>query len=155
MGAVTTDHLPLTTLPPMLRVPPNIQIPADELQFTFVRSAGPGGQNVNKVNTKAVLRWAVTTSPSLSESVRSRFLAHYGSRLTNGGELIISSQRFRDQSRNRADCLERLQTMLATVAIAPKRRRKTRPSRSSVERRLEGKQKRSERKQQRRGVDEC
>jgi ribosome-associated protein len=138
----------------MLRVAPNIEIPDDELQFTFVRSAGPGGQNVNKVNTKAVLRWAVTTSPSLSEAVRARFLAHYGSRLTNDGELIINSQQYRDQSRNRADCLERLRVMLATVAVAPKRRRKTRPSRSSVERRLEGKQKRSERKQQRRGVEE-
>ena len=101
----------------MLRVAPNIQIPADELHFTFVRSAGPGGQNVNKVNTKAVLRWAVTTSPSLSDSVRARFLAHYGSRLTNDGELIINSQQYRDQSRDRADCLQRLQTMLAAVAV--------------------------------------
>jgi len=138
----------------MLRVEPNIEISDDELQFTFVRSAGPGGQNVNKVNTKAVLRWAVAASPSLDNAVRARFLTRYSSRLTTAGELILTSQQFRDQSRNRADCLEKLQKMLAAVAVAPRRRKKTRPSRASVERRLTGKLHRGEKKRGRRGVEE-
>jgi len=131
-------------------VPPGISIPDSEFQFTFVRSSGPGGQNVNKVNTKALLRWPVTASPSLSGPVRARFLARYGSRLTIAGELLISSQRTRDQGKNRDDCLEKLRAMLAAVAVAPIRRRKTKPSRGSIERRLTQKRQASGRKQQRR-----
>lgn len=133
-----------------MQVSPNISIPDGEFQFTFVRSSGPGGQNVNKVSSKAVLRWAALASPSLSGPVRNRFLSRYGSRLTTEGELVISSQRFRDQSKNRDDCLEKLRTMLAAIAIAPVRRRKTKPSRASVERRLNEKRQQSGRKQQRR-----
>jgi len=140
--------------PKMLRAGPDIQIPLDELHFTFVRSAGPGGQNVNKVASKAVLRWAVAASPSLSNAVRARFLVRYSSRLTITGELVITSQLYRDQSRNRADCLEKLQQMLAAVAAAPRRRKKTRPSRGSVERRLETKQRQSRRKNARRAPPE-
>jgi len=131
-------------------VPPGISIPDGEFQFTFVRSSGPGGQNVNKVSTKAVLRWPAAASPSLLDPVRSRFLSRYAGRLTTGGEVVLSSQRFRDQSKNRDDCLEKLRTMLAAVAVAPRRRRKTKPSRSSVERRLTQKRQLSGRKQQRR-----
>jgi ribosome-associated protein len=138
----------------MLRAGPDITIPADELQFTFVRSAGPGGQNVNKVASKAVLRWDVAASPSLTNAVRARFLVRYSSRLTTAGELIISSQEYRDQSRNRADCLEKLRQMLLAVATAPKRRKRTRPSRGSVERRLESKQRQSQRKSSRRAPPE-
>ncbi|HEV3418048.1 MAG TPA: alternative ribosome rescue aminoacyl-tRNA hydrolase ArfB [Pirellulales bacterium] len=134
----------------MLVIEPNIRIPLDEFVFTFVRSAGPGGQNVNKVNTKAVLRWAIAASPSLTEAVRSRFTAKYGKRLTGAGELVLTSQRFRDQSRNRADCLEKLGQMLASVATAPKKRKRTRPTLASRERRLVAKRHRSEHKQLRR-----
>ena len=88
----------------------------------------------------------MAASPSLTNAVRARFLVRYASRLTTAGELIISSQEYRDQSRNRADCLEKLRQMLLAVATAPKRRKKTRPSRGSVERRLESKQRRSQRK---------
>src|SRR6266566_211967 len=112
----------------MLDVAPNIRIPLDAFQFTFVRSAGPGGQNVNKLNTKAVLRWPVATSPHLPEAVRARFAAKYANRLTGGGELVLTSQRFRDQSRNRADCLEKLHDMLLSVATAPVKRKRTRPT---------------------------
>lgn len=133
-----------------MQLDPGISIPDSEFQFTFVRSSGPGGQNVNKVNTKAMLRWPFTASPSLSGAVRARFLARYSSRLTIAGELIITSQRFRDQGKNRDDCLEKLREMLAAIAVAPIRRRKTKPSRGSVERRLTQKRQISGRKQQRR-----
>ncbi|HEV2970423.1 MAG TPA: alternative ribosome rescue aminoacyl-tRNA hydrolase ArfB [Pirellulales bacterium] len=134
----------------MLVIEPNIRVPLAEFEFTFVRSAGPGGQNVNKVNTKAVLRWPVAASPSLPDAVRSRFTTKYGNRLTGAGELVLSSQRFRDQSRNRADCLEKVEQMLASVATAPKKRKRTRPTLASRERRLVEKRHRSEHKQLRR-----
>ena len=133
-----------------MHIPPRISIPDSEFQFTFVRSSGPGGQNVNKVNTKAVLRWPVAASPSLPPAVRDRFRTRYASRLTTDGELVLSSQRFRDQAKNRDDCLEKLRAMLEAVAVAPVRRRKTKPSRASVERRIEAKRRLSGRKQQRR-----
>src|SRR5271156_2167336 len=99
----------------MLIVTPQLRIADDELQFSFVRSSGPGGQNVNKVNTKAVLRWAARSSASLPEGVRQRLIQRYASQLTNEGEILIASQRFRDQRQNQRDCLEKLRAMLATV----------------------------------------
>jgi len=126
-----------------------IQIPDDELQFTFVRSSGPGGQNVNKVNTKAVLRWSVQASPSLPEGVRGRFFEKFAQRITGDGEVVITSQRFRDQRQNEQDCLEKLREMLLVVATPPKRRRKTKPTRASVLRRREEKRVQSRKKQQR------
>lgn len=134
----------------LLVVNSHIQIPRDELQFTFVRSSGPGGQNVNKVNTKAVLRWSILTSASLPEDIRRRFLHQFPSRVTSEGDLVLASQRFRDQSRNVADCLEKLRSLLAIVAIAPRRRKRTKPSRGSVERRLRSKRERSQKKTGRR-----
>jgi ribosome-associated protein len=126
-----------------------LQIPREEFEFSFARSSGPGGQNVNKVNTKATLRWPVKASPSLPEAVKSRFLSRYASRLTNEGDLVISSQRFRSQTKNVDDCLEKLSAMLATVATAPVKRKATRPSKASKERRLREKRSRSRKKQQR------
>src|SRR6478672_8286326 len=109
----------------MLDVTSKIQIPDAELQFTYVRSSGPGGQNVNKVSSKAVLRWRVITSAALPPEVRSRFLARYKSRLTTEGDLLISSQRYRDQGRNIEDAREKLREMILAVAVPPKRRRPT------------------------------
>src|SRR4051794_4945524 len=137
----------------MLIVSSNVRIPLEEFAFTFVRSSGPGGQNVNKVNTKAVLRWAINTSPSLPEPVRQRFLAQFGTRVTNDGELVLSSQRFRDQSQNQRDCLDKLREMLAAVAVPPKRRRKTKPTHGSVVRRRDEKRANSQKKQNRRSPD--
>lgn len=134
----------------MLVVAPHIQIPPSEFEFTYARSSGPGGQNVNKVNSKAVLRWQVTKSPSLPEAVRARFLAKYGSRLTGDGDLLITSERYRDQPRNIDDCLEKLREMLLSVAVAPKKRKKTKPSRASKERRLDSKKRDSTKKRNRR-----
>jgi len=135
---------------PMLIITRHLRIPDAELELTFARSSGPGGQNVNKVNSKAMLRWAVGGSPSLTEAVRQRFLQKFGNRLTTEGELVLSSQRYRDAPRNAHDCLEKLRTMLLGVAHPPKRRRATRPTRGSVERRLRGKRRRSSAKQNRR-----
>lgn len=132
--------------PQALRAGPHVQIPLAEFEFTYVRSGGPGGQNVNKVNSKAQLRWALATSPSLSEETRTRLLSRLGNRLTSAGELLIVSQRFRDQARNAADCLERLQALLLAAATPPKLRKATRPSRASKQRRLEAKRRQSQRK---------
>src|SRR5580704_4135357 len=97
---------------PVLTVNSRIQIPHEEFTFTFVRSSGPGGQNVNKVNSKAVLRWPILHSVTLPSEVRQRFVGRFGRRLTGEGELVLSSQRYRDQGRNVADCLEKLKAML-------------------------------------------
>ena len=134
----------------MLTVTARLKIPLREFRFTFCRSSGPGGQNVNKLNTKAQLRWNVMESPSLGEAVRRRLLAKYGRRVTSEGEFLVTSQRFRDAGRNVADCLEKLRAMLAEVATPPKRRKPTRPTKASVRRRLDNKRKTSQRKQQRR-----
>src|SRR5687767_7971779 len=116
---------------PMLAVTPRIQVPEDEFTFTFARSSGPGGQNVNKVNSKALLRWPVTVSPSLPDEVRLRFIQRYRRRMTDTGDVLISSQRYRDQARNVDDCLEKLREMILAVAQPPRVRRKTKPSRAS------------------------
>ncbi len=134
----------------MLIVDSQIQIPVAEFQFAFARSAGPGGQNVNKVNSKATLRWPVARSPSLPEPVRLRFLARFAKRLTAEGELLISSQRYREQSRNIADCLEKLREMVLAAAVKPTLRRPTKPTASSRRRRTETKRKTSQKKQARR-----
>ena len=133
----------------MLVVNQRLKIPLREFQFTFSRSAGPGGQNVNKLNTKALLRWPVAKSPSLPEAVRRRLVAQAGRRITSEGDLLIVSQRFRDAGRNVADCLEKLREMLAVAAVAPKPRKPPRPTRASVRRRLDRKRQQSQKKQQR------
>ena len=135
----------------MLIINPKLKIPLREFRFTFARSSGPGGQNVNKLNTKATLHWALTGSPSLPEAVRKRLLAKYHRRVNAEGELLLTSQRFRDAGRNVADCLEKLRAMLAEAAVAPRPRKPTKPTGASVRRRLERKQRQSRKKQQRRG----
>ena len=127
-----------------------IRIPLREIGFRYVRSSGPGGQNVNKVASKAELRWPIGASEALPHDVRERFLGRYGARVNVDGELVLTCDRHRDRERNREDCLERLRTMLASVAEPPKRRKRTRPGRAAVERRLEEKRARGAIKKERR-----
>ncbi|HRX82595.1 MAG: aminoacyl-tRNA hydrolase [Planctomycetaceae bacterium] len=133
----------------MLEVNHRISIPLKEFSYTFARSGGPGGQNVNKVNSKVTLHWDVTTSPSLPEDVRARFLAQYPRRINKEGQLVISSERFRDQGRNVTDCTNKLRELILVVATPPKKRRPTRPTKGSKERRLAGKREKSQKKQER------
>ncbi len=133
-----------------LVVAPGVRIPRDEFDVTFTRSSGPGGQNVNKVSSKACLRWTVMQSPSISDAVKNRFVAKYRSRITEAGELLVTSQRTRDQGRNLADCYDKLREMIASVLKPPKARKRTKPTRAARERRLKAKRARAERKQQRR-----
>lgn len=134
----------------MLDIQGHFQISEEEFSYEYARSGGPGGQNVNKVNSKVTLRWNVKTSPSLPADVLARLFTRYAARLTREGELLITSQRFRDRERNRADCLEKLQELLEGVAVAPKKRRATRPTRGSKERRLQNKQREGQKKRERR-----
>ncbi len=130
----------------MLRITPAIWLDMSEISFTFVRSPGPGGQNVNKLATTALLRFNIAHSASLAETVRTRLMHVLSSRLTQDGDLIIKASRFRTQERNRQDALDRLQELLQKAAIPPKPRRKTRPTNASVHRRLDKKKLQGKRK---------
>jgi len=134
----------------MLVVNQQIQIPLEEFRFTFSRSPGPGGQNVNKVNSKATLHWNVTTTTNLPEPVRQRLLKKFHRRINQEGEFFISSSRYRDAPRNEADCLDKLRAMIEEAAVAQKPRRATRPTAASKRRRRDNKRRQSEKKQQRR-----
>jgi ribosome-associated protein len=138
-----------------MTVTDKILIPDAEFDWSYARSGGPGGQNVNKVSSKAVLRWPVTTSPSLPAHVRERLIALNRRRVTNEGDLVISSQKYRDQERNRLDCLDKLAELIRDAATLPKPRRPTRPTRGSKVRRLAAKRHRSALKSSRRdGLEE-
>lgn len=134
----------------MLDVTTRIQIPDSEFTFAFSRSGGPGGQNVNKVASKALLTWDVMHSPSIPEDVRERFLTRYKRRITKEGMLLITSQRYRDQGRNTLDCLSKLADLLRSVAVAPTIRKASKPSRGAKQRRLNEKHVRSDKKESRR-----
>jgi ribosome-associated protein len=127
----------------------SLELLLHEVVFTFARSSGPGGQNVNKVNSKAVLRWNPLQSILITEPIRQRFINKFGSRLTNQGDLILTSDQFRDQARNKADCVDKLVEMLTSVLRPPKKRLKTKPTRSSQERRHQAKRQQGERKKTR------
>jgi ribosome-associated protein len=138
-----------------MQVTDAITIPDVEFDWSYARSGGPGGQNVNKVSSKAILRWSVAITPSLPPHVRDRLMALNRRRLTTTGDLIVTSQRYRDQERNRQDCLEKLAELVREAATLPKARRATRPTRGSKMRRLAAKKRQSERKAGRRaGIEE-
>jgi ribosome-associated protein len=127
----------------MLDIDGQLVIPDDELVEKFVRAAGPGGQNVNKVASAVELRFDVAGSRVLPEPLRQRLLARRDRRLTDDGVLVIQANRFRDQSKNREDARARLADIVRAAQVVPKRRIATRPTRASKERRIEAKKSRS------------
>jgi ribosome-associated protein len=129
-----------------LAVTPTIEIDESELDFAFVRASGPGGQNVNKVETAAQLRFDIRSSGSLDERVKWRLERLGGSRVTNDGVLVIFAQSFRSQDRNRQDAISRLFALITDAAERPKPRIKTRPTHASRKRRVEAKVQRGETK---------
>jgi len=127
----------------MIRITDRIAIDESELDESFIRSSGPGGQNVNKLSTAVQLRFDVRRSPSLPDDVRTRLERLAGKRLTRDGVLIITAQNHRTQERNRADALDRLTELIRQAAVRPVPRRPTRPTKASRRRRLETKKRRS------------
>jgi ribosome-associated protein len=127
----------------MIRVNAEISIEEREIEESFVRASGPGGQNVNKLSTAVQLRFDVRRSPSLPAEVRARLERLAGARLTRDGVLVITAQRHRTQARNRDDALDRLLDLIRRAAVAPVKRRPTKPTKASRERRIEGKKRRA------------
>ena len=127
----------------MIRITDHISIDEAELEEAFVRSSGPGGQNVNKLSTAVQLRFNVRQSPSLPNDVAIRLMKLAGSRMTKDGVLVIIAQSHRTQERNRADAQDRLVALIREAAVRPVPRRATKPTKASKERRLEGKKVRS------------
>lgn len=137
-----------------LRVNARLVLPPAELRVTYARSAGPGGQRTNKVETAVVLRFSVARSAALGEIRRGRLLERLSSRLTRAGEIVVHASRYRERSRNLRDARERLAALLRAALSIPRARRPTRPTHASRRRRLEDKRRRSERKRQRRTTED-
>ena len=138
----------------VLRIDARIRIPLGELEWSAAASGGPGGQNVNRVNSKVTLRWPLARTQALPADVRERLRERHARRITAEGELVLTSQRYRSQQRNAEDCLEKLRELLLGVARPPVPRKATRPTRGSVERRLEHKRQRSQAKRERRRIED-
>ncbi|CAE80001.1 alternative ribosome rescue aminoacyl-tRNA hydrolase ArfB [Bdellovibrio bacteriovorus] len=124
----------------------DIQIPFAELDFTYARSRGPGGQNVNRTNSAAILRWNLMSSQVISDELKLRLQAKLAAQLTEDGDILIRSDVHRDQDQNRSECIARLHALLRKALFVPKKRVATKPSRSSVRKRLDTKRKHSETK---------
>jgi ribosome-associated protein len=136
----------------LIQITHNIAIDEREIKEEFIRSSGPGGQNVNKVATAVKLRFDVVKSPTLPEDVRERLLRLAGRKITEEGVLVIDARRFRTQERNRQDALKRLVALIEEAGRRPKSRKKTRPTAASKRRRLVKKHQRSEIKRMRKTV---
>lgn len=135
----------------MLEVTELVRIPDEELEWTYARSGGPGGQNVNKVASKAVLRWkAATTVAAIPAPAVLRMRARFPSRFTVEGDVVITSQKYRDQERNRLDCVEKLTEMIREGLVVPTVRKATKPTKGAKRRRVADKRRQSAKKQSRR-----
>ena len=132
-----------------IRINRNIVIPNAELSESFVRSTGPGGQNVNKLSTKVELRWTPSSSSAFSDAQRQYLVQRLAHRLIESGELIIVADEHRTQGRNRDEARKKLAVVVRQALVRPKKRRPTKPSRASVKRRLDGKKRRSSTKKNR------
>ena len=135
-----------------LKINHNLTIKAAEFTFTFARSSGPGGQNVNKVNSKAILCFDLALSPSLSEPIKQRFFTLYASKMNQDGSLTITADESRDQRRNQMICLEKLRQMLQEALKPIKKRKPTKPTKASKEKRHKNKQLRSDTKKNRQKI---
>jgi ribosome-associated protein len=136
----------------LIQITERIAIDEREIKEEFVRASGPGGQNVNKVSTAVKLRFNVAKSPSLPDDIRERLIRLAGKRMTEKGVLVIDARRFRTQERNRQDALERLVRLIEAASKIPKSRKKTRPTATSKQRRLNEKHRRGEIKRMRKAV---
>ncbi len=136
----------------MISITPEISLDENELNFEFVRSSGPGGQNVNKVSTAAQLRFDVKNSPNLRHDLRERIIKLAGRKMTREGVLIIHANTFRSQEKNREDALRRLSNIIREASLVPRQRKKTKPTLASKTKRLESKRKKSKVKEMRKPV---
>jgi ribosome-associated protein len=136
----------------MIRITPRISLDESEISLAFVRSSGPGGQNVNKVSTAVELRFDAANSPSLSGEVRKRLIKIAGGKVTKEGILIIEARRFRTQEKNRSDAVERLTGLIRKAAVEPSKRRRTRPTLQSKEERMKRKKLRGQVKRLRKPI---
>jgi ribosome-associated protein len=134
-----------------LIISPNVVIPDEELEWKFIRSSGPGGQNVNKVSSAAQLRFLLPLNTSLTASVRNRLRRLAGQKLVDDGSILFKSMSERSQEQNRRAAQERLEALIRAAMIEPKIRKKTRPTKGSQERRIESKKRRGATKQGRGG----
>ena len=126
-----------------MEIAPGLAVDEREFELSFIRAAGPGGQNVNKVASAVQLRWDAAASPALDVALLARLRRAAGRRMTADGVIVITARRHRTQEANRRDALERLHALLRTAAVPPKHRRPTRPSKAAKQRRLDAKRRRA------------